>query len=59
MAEKKNRKAYQKPQVKKIDLTPQEAVLAGCKSTPSPTGRIAGSNNCGTRDNFCSTVIAS
>ena len=55
----KEKKRYQKPEIKKIDLTPQEAVSAGCKSTPTPTGRTAGSNNCGSKDNFCSTVIAS
>jgi hypothetical protein len=35
------RKAYSKPQLKKVDLKPEEAVLGNCKSGagagPSPT----------------------
>ncbi len=27
------RRAYEKPQIKKVKLTPQDAVLTGCKTT--------------------------
>jgi hypothetical protein len=37
MAEKE-RKAYCRPEVKKVKLTPEEAVLASCKVTGAPLG---------------------
>ena len=39
------RKFYQKPQIKQVNLVPEEAVLVGCKSSADPTGKVAGSNN--------------
>ena len=47
------RKSYQKPQIKQVNLVPEEAVLVGCKSPADPGGKLAGSNNCGTRADFC------
>jgi len=51
--EKKFRRPYRKPQMKQINLVPEEAVLVGCKSTADPSGKAAGSNNCGNRVDFC------
>ena len=55
---KKNKKIYETPEIKKVNLTPEEAVLTGCKTAASPTGKSAGSNSCATRDNFCSTAVS-
>ena len=54
----KEKKRYLGPEIRKINLTPEEAVLAGCKTVASPTGKSAGSNDCSTRDNFCSTAAS-
>ncbi len=32
------RRAYKKPQVKKVKLTPQDAVLTGCKTSMNGVG---------------------
>ncbi len=47
------RKSYQKPQIKQVNLVPEEAVLVGCKSSADPAAKVAGSNNCGARVDFC------
>lgn len=31
MTERKTKRAYQKPEIRKVRLTPEEAVLAACK----------------------------
>jgi hypothetical protein len=56
--EDETRKPYSKPVVKQIQLNAEEAVLAGCKTAASPTGRIAGNNNCGNRDLFCDAAVS-
>ncbi len=56
--DKMNKKPYSSPEIKKVDLTPEEAVLTGCKTAASPTGKNVGANSCGTRDNFCSTAVS-
>jgi len=42
------RRAYKKPQIKKVRLAPQEAVLTGCKQTMDHSGgnRRCRENNC-------------
>jgi hypothetical protein len=40
------KKPYQKPEVKKVDLRPEEAVLTGCKNS-SGTWCIAGAGDSG------------
>ena len=52
------RKPYQKPEIERVNLTPQEAVLVGCKTSASPTGKAAGRNNCSTRDYFCDQAVS-
>jgi len=54
----KNKKAYESPEIKKIDLTPEEAVLSGCKSAASPTGKTAGPNDCSTKQDFCDITVS-
>ena len=56
--ENETRKPYSKPVIKQIELNAEEAVLAGCKTAASPTGRIAGGNNCGNRDLWCSAAVS-
>ena len=56
--EDETRKPYSKPVVKQIQLNAEEAVLAGCKTAASPTGRVAGGNNCGNRDLFCDAAVS-
>lgn len=56
--EKGVKKPYAKPQVKQVNLVPEEAVLLGCKTTTSPSGKVAGGNTCGNRDNFCLTAVS-
>jgi|GEM_PF-1728461 len=55
---KREKKFYSKPQIKEVNLVPQEAVLLGCKTTADPSGKTAGQNNCGSRDNFCQTAVS-
>ena len=55
---KREKKFYSKPQIKEVNLVPQEAVLLGCKTTADSSGRTVGRNNCGNRDNFCETAVS-
>lgn len=43
--ETNKKKAYQKPQLQEVKLVPEEAVLAGCKTTA--TARTGNSRPCG------------
>jgi len=52
------KKTYSSPEIKKIDLTPEEAVLAGCKTVASPTGKTAGPNSCANKDYFCYSTVS-
>lgn len=53
---KRVKKTYTKPQIKQVNLVPEEAVLLGCKSTADPSAKVAGGNNCGNRPDFCSAA---
>ena len=49
---KKEKKFYQKPQIKEVKLVPGEAVLMGCKSTGSAgskAGRCQSVSTCNNR----------
>jgi hypothetical protein len=50
--EGKMKRKYQKPEVKKVNLVPSEAVLVVCKvsMTAAGGGRRCAENNCATRD---------
>jgi hypothetical protein len=56
--EKKLKRPYSKPQIKQINLVAEEAVLLGCKTSADPSGKVAGPNNCGNRNDFCSTATS-
>lgn len=47
------KKKYQKPEVKKVRLAPEEAVLTACKVTMDAAG---GSNKC--RENLCQQKVS-
>ena len=51
--EEKAKKSYKKPQIKQVNLVPEEAVLLGCKTAADASGKVAGVNNCGNRDDYC------
>ncbi len=42
------RKPYEKPQLHRVDLTPEEMFVAGCKTiaTSAPAGATCASNSC-------------
>lgn len=49
---KKGRRSYQKPQIKEVNLIPEDAVLQNCKSATGATskaGRCRSSANCANR----------
>jgi len=54
--EKRVKKTYARPQIKQVNLVPEEAVLLGCKSTADPSGKVAGGNDCGNKVGFCSAA---
>jgi hypothetical protein len=52
ISEQKEKKRYTKPQLKKVNLRPEEAVLGNCKTTgTSGPGGLGACSNIGT----CST----
>jgi hypothetical protein len=52
---RQSKKPYVKPEVKQVPLTPEEAVLGGCKS-PSNSGPL--SSNCKPGGSPCSSQIS-
>lgn len=46
--EKKERRRYEKPEVRRVTLQPEESLAAGCKTTMSsaPGGGTCESNSC-------------
>lgn len=47
------KKVYQKPQIKQVNLVPEEAVLAGCKVATDPGAIGKGGNICGGASPVC------
>lgn len=43
---KKVKRSYKKPNICKVNLTPEEAVLAACKATSGTAGRPPAATKC-------------
>ena len=43
---KKIKRSYKKPNISKVNLTPEEAVLAACKATSGAAGRPPTGTKC-------------
>ena len=53
----KNRKTYKKPQVNKVKLETEEAVLQACKISSGATGKVLAAKWCGNA--ACKTAFGS
>lgn len=56
--EKKVKRPYKRPEVSEVKLTPEEAVLSGCK-TDSGTGAPKSATNLKCRGHRCAAAIGS